>query len=79
MLVEQGQDVADYFDAVAGATTEYKLASNWIQQDVLRTVKEKKIALAEFPVKPETLADLINRVKGEEAQHEPGARGPRRN
>jgi aspartyl-tRNA(Asn)/glutamyl-tRNA(Gln) amidotransferase subunit B len=63
VLVEQGQDVADYFDAVARATGEAKLASNWIQQDVLRTVKEKKLALAEFPVGPETLADLINRVK----------------
>jgi aspartyl-tRNA(Asn)/glutamyl-tRNA(Gln) amidotransferase subunit B len=62
VLVEQGQDVADYFDAVAKSTKEYKLASNWVQQDVLRTIKEKKIALAEFPVSPEALADLINRV-----------------
>jgi aspartyl-tRNA(Asn)/glutamyl-tRNA(Gln) amidotransferase subunit B len=63
VLVEQGQDVADYFDAVAGATGEYKLASNWIQQDVLRVIKEKKQALADFPVGPAALADLINRVK----------------
>jgi aspartyl-tRNA(Asn)/glutamyl-tRNA(Gln) amidotransferase subunit B len=66
VLVEQGQDVADYYDAVAGATGEYKLASNWIQQDVLRVVKEKKLALADFPVRPETLADLIGRVKRKE-------------
>ena len=77
VLVEQGQDVADYYDAVAKATGEYKLASNWVQQDVLRTAKEKKITLAEFPVKPEALADLINRVKRKRAEHEPGARGPR--
>ncbi len=63
VLVEQGQDVADYYDAVARATGEYKLASNWIQQDVLRTIKEKKTTVAEFPVRPEALADLINRVK----------------
>jgi aspartyl-tRNA(Asn)/glutamyl-tRNA(Gln) amidotransferase subunit B len=66
VLVEQGQDVADYFDAVARATGEAKLASNWIQQDVLRTVKEKKLALAAFPVGPATLADLIHRVKRKE-------------
>ncbi|MDR3635112.1 MAG: Asp-tRNA(Asn)/Glu-tRNA(Gln) amidotransferase subunit GatB [Isosphaeraceae bacterium] len=66
VLVEQGQDVADYFDAVAKATGESKLASNWIQQDVLRTVKEKKLTLAEFPVGPARLADLINRVKRKE-------------
>ncbi len=63
VLVEQGKDVADYFDAVARATSEFKLASNWIQQDVLRTIKEKKLAVGDFPVKPDQLADLINRVK----------------
>lgn len=66
VLVEQGQDVADYFDAVAKATGEFKLASNWIQQDVLRVAKEKKVGLADFPIKPEGLADLINRVKRKE-------------
>ncbi len=63
VLVEQGQDIADYYDAVARATGEYKLASNWIQQDVLRTIKERKTSVAEFPVSPEGLAGLINRVK----------------
>ena len=53
VLVEQGQDVADYYDAVARATGEYKLASNWVQQDVLRTIKEQKLTLAEFPVEPD--------------------------
>jgi aspartyl-tRNA(Asn)/glutamyl-tRNA(Gln) amidotransferase subunit B len=62
VLVEQGQDVALYFDAVAQSTGEYKLASNWIQQDVLRTIKEKKLALDDFPVRPVELAELINRV-----------------
>jgi aspartyl-tRNA(Asn)/glutamyl-tRNA(Gln) amidotransferase subunit B len=63
VLVEQGQDVAQYFEDVAQATAEYKLASNWIQQDVLRTIKEKKLTLANFPVRPDALAALINRVK----------------
>jgi aspartyl-tRNA(Asn)/glutamyl-tRNA(Gln) amidotransferase subunit B len=63
VLVEQGDDVANYYDAVAKATGEFKLASNWIQQDVLRTIKDKKQTIAEFPVSPESLADLINRVK----------------
>ncbi|QDV33217.1 Asp-tRNA(Asn)/Glu-tRNA(Gln) amidotransferase subunit GatB [Tautonia plasticadhaerens] len=66
VLVEQGQDVADYFDAVAREAGEAKLASNWIQQDVLREIKEKKLALADFPVGPEALSDLIKRVKRKE-------------
>jgi aspartyl-tRNA(Asn)/glutamyl-tRNA(Gln) amidotransferase subunit B len=63
VLVEQGQDVADYYDAVARATGEYKLASNWVQQDVLRTIKDRKLSVSTFPVGPDALADLINRVK----------------
>ena len=62
VLVEQGQDVADYYDAVAKATGSYKLASNWVQQDILRIVKDQKIPIGECPVGPEKLADLINRV-----------------
>ena len=66
VLVEQGEDVADYYDAVAKSTSEYKIASNWVQQDVLRTIKEKKINLADFSIKPDTLADLVNRVQRKE-------------
>ena len=63
VLVEQGQDVADYYDAVARSTGAYKLASNWIQQDVLRTIKDRKQSIADFPITPDALADLINRVE----------------
>jgi aspartyl-tRNA(Asn)/glutamyl-tRNA(Gln) amidotransferase subunit B len=66
VLVEQGQDVANYYDTVAKATGAYKLASNWIQQDILRVAKERKLTLDEFPVRPETLADLIGRVSRSE-------------
>ena len=72
VLVEQGQDVADYYDDVAKATGEFKLASNWIQQDVLRIAKERKIRLAAFPVSPAALADLINRVKRKEVNTNQG-------
>jgi aspartyl-tRNA(Asn)/glutamyl-tRNA(Gln) amidotransferase subunit B len=66
VLVEQGQDVANYFDAVAKSTGEYKLASNWVQQDVLRVIKDKKLKISDFPVGPDALAALINRVKAGE-------------
>jgi aspartyl-tRNA(Asn)/glutamyl-tRNA(Gln) amidotransferase subunit B len=62
VLVEQGQDVADYYDAVARASGQFKLASNWIQQDVLRALKEGKLPIAAFPVRPNQLADLLHRV-----------------
>lgn len=66
VLVEQGRELADYFETAARASGEPKLASNWIQQDVLRIVKERKLALADFPISAETLADLIARVQRRE-------------
>ena len=62
VLVEQGQEVADYYDDVARASGNAKLASNWVQQDILRVAKERKLTLDAFPVRPEALADLIGRV-----------------
>lgn len=62
VLVEQGKAVADYFDAVVEKTDQYKIASNWIQQDVLRSANALGITVDQFPVRPETLADLISRV-----------------
>ena len=51
-LGRAGAGCGRLLDAVARATGQYKLASNWIQQDVLRTIKEKKMSVAEFPVSP---------------------------
>ena len=62
VLVEQGQDVADYFETLVRLAGDPKLASNWIQQDVLRVLSERKISLAEFPVKVEVLGELLRRV-----------------
>lgn len=66
VLVEQGKDVADYYDEVAKITGEYKIACNWIQQDVLRTIKETKRTIADFPVRPVALAELIDKVRRKE-------------
>jgi aspartyl-tRNA(Asn)/glutamyl-tRNA(Gln) amidotransferase subunit B len=62
VLVEQGQNVADYFEKVARHAGDAKLASNWIQQDVMRVINERKLTLEQFPVSPQTLSDLLRRV-----------------
>lgn len=63
VLVEQGQAVADYYDSAAKTSGDPKLASNWVQQDVLRIIKERKVPIGEFSVGPDALAGLIGRVK----------------
>jgi aspartyl-tRNA(Asn)/glutamyl-tRNA(Gln) amidotransferase subunit B len=62
-LIEQGQAFADYFETVARTVTHPKSASNWMLQEVLRTLNERRWTIQQFPVPPEELADLIRRVE----------------
>ncbi len=54
--------IADYFDAVAELVEEKKLVSNWVMGEVLRVLKEKKIDVAAFQMKPADLAELLNLI-----------------
>ena len=62
VLVNQGRELVAYFEELATAVGEGKAASNWMQQDVLRTLNERGGTIGEFPVRPAALADLIGRV-----------------
>jgi len=55
--------VADFYEAVAVATKDAKAASNWMMQDVMRVLNERKIGIADLPLKAEGLAELITLVK----------------
>ncbi|GIW88712.1 MAG: aspartyl/glutamyl-tRNA(Asn/Gln) amidotransferase subunit B [Isosphaeraceae bacterium] len=72
VLVEQGKEVADYYEAVGEALLARdgsapgevrKLAANWVTQDVLRIAKERKLEIGQFPVAAEVLAELLHRVR----------------
>jgi aspartyl-tRNA(Asn)/glutamyl-tRNA(Gln) amidotransferase subunit B len=63
VLVNQGRALVDYYIAVAEACGDGKAASNWVQQDVLRTLNERTISIAEFPVSADSLAGLICAVQ----------------
>jgi aspartyl-tRNA(Asn)/glutamyl-tRNA(Gln) amidotransferase subunit B len=55
--------VADFYEAVAGLVNDAKAASNWMMQDVMRVMNERKIAITELPLRPPSLAELITLVK----------------
>jgi aspartyl-tRNA(Asn)/glutamyl-tRNA(Gln) amidotransferase subunit B len=55
--------VADFYEAAAVATKDAKAASNWMMQDVMRVLNERKIGIADLPLKAEGLAELITLVK----------------
>ena len=62
VIVNQGRDVVQYFEQVADECGDAKQASNWLQQDVLRTLNEKDLAIQQFPVSASRLAALLKAV-----------------
>ncbi len=62
VLVNQGRDLVAYFEELATLAKDGKVASNWMQQDVLRTLNERGGTIGEFPVRPSDVADIIGRI-----------------
>ena len=62
VLVNQGRELVGYFEELAELAGDGKLASNWMQQDVLRTLNERGGTIADFPVRPAAVADIIGRI-----------------
>jgi aspartyl-tRNA(Asn)/glutamyl-tRNA(Gln) amidotransferase subunit B len=63
VLVNQGRALVDYYIETADRLGDGKLASNWIQQDVLRTLNERQAAIEQFPLRPGQLVELIETVR----------------
>jgi aspartyl-tRNA(Asn)/glutamyl-tRNA(Gln) amidotransferase subunit B len=63
VIVNQGPEIVNYFETVAQSVKDPKRASNWIQQEVLRSLNETECSLAAFPIQAETLAALIGMIE----------------
>ncbi len=62
VIVNQGPAMIGYFESVAEASGDGRRASSWLQQDVMRTMKERVITIDAFPVTAASLGDLLKRV-----------------
>ncbi len=56
-------DVADYFEAVAAAGGDTKLAANWMTGELARNLNRAGLAIGEAPVGAADLGTLIARIK----------------
>ena len=63
VLVHQGRRLVEYYIEVAEGCGDGKAAANWVQQDVLRTLNEQQIDVAQYPVSAKTLGELIGKVR----------------
>lgn len=63
VIVNQGQDFADYFENVQTLSGDAKQAANWVTQDVLRELKERSLTITEFPLTANVLGTLLQRIR----------------
>jgi len=63
VLVNQGRELVDYYEELALASGDGRRASNWVQQDVLRTLNELQTSIGEFSVSAAALADLLQAIQ----------------
>ncbi len=62
VIVHQGRGMIDYYEAAVAVSGDGKRTSSWIQQDVMRTIKDRHIGVDQLPVSAQTLGQLINKV-----------------
>lgn len=62
VIVNRGRDFADYFEAVSTLCRDAKQAANWVTQDVLREMNDRRLSVAEFPVSADVLGTVLRRV-----------------
>lgn len=56
------RDVADYFEATAVAAGNARGAANWVRNEVLRVLNDRKIEISAYPVLPEALGKLVRMI-----------------
>ncbi|RCS49227.1 Asp-tRNA(Asn)/Glu-tRNA(Gln) amidotransferase subunit GatB [Bremerella cremea] len=66
VIVNQGRVAVDYYEALALKSGDPKMASNWVQQDVLRVLKERDLEFEQFPITVERLATLLKAIMDKE-------------
>lgn len=59
----QSRDIAAYFEAVAQACGDAKLAANWINGDVAAALNRTNLEIYAVPVASQALADLLKRIQ----------------
>ena len=62
VIVNQGADLARYFETVAGLCGDGKQAANWVTQDVQRDLNDRKLEIAKFPITADVLGSVLKRI-----------------
>ncbi|NEP09513.1 MAG: Asp-tRNA(Asn)/Glu-tRNA(Gln) amidotransferase subunit GatB [Symploca sp. SIO1A3] len=62
-VLTDDRQVAEYFEGTVIAGANAKQAANWVMGDIAAYLKTEKLAIAEIPLTPAVLAELINLIE----------------
>jgi aspartyl-tRNA(Asn)/glutamyl-tRNA(Gln) amidotransferase subunit B len=63
VITSQGRAFARFFEEIARLAEDPVEAKNWVTNEVLQTLNERKLEIAAFPILASTLAELIKEAK----------------
>jgi aspartyl-tRNA(Asn)/glutamyl-tRNA(Gln) amidotransferase subunit B len=63
VLTRAGRAVVAYFETVVRVCGDAKTASNWVTNEVLKTLNERKLTIADLPVSASALGELVQEVQ----------------
>jgi aspartyl-tRNA(Asn)/glutamyl-tRNA(Gln) amidotransferase subunit B len=63
VITSQGRAFVSYFEQVAKLSGDSAEAKNWLTNEVLQTLNERKLEIGAFPISASSLADLLTQVK----------------
>jgi aspartyl-tRNA(Asn)/glutamyl-tRNA(Gln) amidotransferase subunit B len=55
--------MAEYFEAAVAAGGDAKAVANWVTGDIAAHVNAKRLSIAELPLRPADLAELVNLIE----------------
>lgn len=61
-VITDTKEIALYFEEMLNHTSNYKAAANWLMGQVKSYLNENAITIDKFPVKPNTIAQLIDLI-----------------
>ena len=56
--------MAEYFEAAVAAGADAKAVSNWVTGDIAAFVNANRLSIAELPLNPEQLAEMVQLIEG---------------
>jgi aspartyl-tRNA(Asn)/glutamyl-tRNA(Gln) amidotransferase subunit B len=62
VIIEKGPALSEYFEQVAGTCGNAKQAANWVTQDILRELNERRITIGDFPVSADLLGAMLKLI-----------------